>query len=106
MARNGAIAVIAKCPMAGKSKTRLIPLLGEQGSAALARAMLSDVLTSLSRCVSPLLHQKGRKRALSFSHEVFSIGRVEASEKNSVLCSPNAARSRNNARNSHQFVTI
>lgn len=50
MARDGAIAVIAKCPMAGKSKTRLIPLLGEQGSAALARAMLSDVLTSLSRC--------------------------------------------------------
>ena len=43
-----AIVVVAKCPLAGKSKTRLIPLLGEQGAAQLAKAMLQDVLSSLS----------------------------------------------------------
>ena len=45
------IAVVAKCPIPGKSKTRLLGMLGEQGSAKLARAMLSDVLTSLSETV-------------------------------------------------------
>jgi len=43
-----AIVVVAKCPIPGKSKTRLIPMLGEEGSARLAKAMLSDVLASLS----------------------------------------------------------
>lgn len=46
------IVVIAKAPMAGICKTRLIPDFGEDGSALLARAMLLDVLTSLSECVS------------------------------------------------------
>jgi len=46
------IVVLAKCPIPGKSKTRLIPLLGEEGSAALAQAMLSDVLLTLYHCVS------------------------------------------------------
>mmetsp|Transcript_29177 Transcript_29177/g.48223 ORF Transcript_29177/g.48223 Transcript_29177/m.48223 type:complete len:292 (-) Transcript_29177:1058-1933(-) len=44
---GGAIVVVAKCPLPGKSKTRLIPMLGEEGSAQLAKAMLSDVLCSL-----------------------------------------------------------
>lgn len=44
------IAVVAKCPIPGKSKTRLIPLLGPEGSSKLAKAMLSDVLTTLSEC--------------------------------------------------------
>jgi glycosyltransferase A (GT-A) superfamily protein (DUF2064 family) len=43
-----AIVVFAKAPIPGQAKTRLIPLLGEDGSADLARAMLSDVLVSLS----------------------------------------------------------
>lgn len=47
--RRAAIVVVAKCPIAGKSKTRLIPLLGEEGSARLAKAMLSDVLQTLSQ---------------------------------------------------------
>jgi glycosyltransferase A (GT-A) superfamily protein (DUF2064 family) len=47
---DGAIVVVAKCPIPGKSKTRLIPLLGPEGSARLARAMLSDVLVSLVQC--------------------------------------------------------
>lgn len=36
----------------GKSKTRLAPLLGSEGAALLAQAMLSDILVSLSECVS------------------------------------------------------
>ena len=50
--RNHAVVVVAKCPIPGRSKTRLIPLLGEEGSSKLAKAMLSDVLVSLSKCVS------------------------------------------------------
>jgi glycosyltransferase A (GT-A) superfamily protein (DUF2064 family) len=46
------IVVIAKCPIPGKSKTRLIPLLGEEGSVTLAKAMLADILSTLSTCVS------------------------------------------------------
>jgi glycosyltransferase A (GT-A) superfamily protein (DUF2064 family) len=45
---GGAIVVVAKCPRSGHSKTRLVPLLGIEGAAALAEAMLSDVLVSLS----------------------------------------------------------
>lgn len=50
-ARHGAIVVVSKCPTNGKSKTRLIPLLGEEGAASLAKAMLSDVLLTLNNCV-------------------------------------------------------
>ena len=53
---GGAIVVVAKCPLAGSCKTRLVPLLGEEGAACLARAMLSDVLTSISECVSTTYH--------------------------------------------------
>ena len=49
---RGAIVVVAKCPIPGKSKTRLNPLLGAEGSAFLAKALLSDVLVTLSECVS------------------------------------------------------
>lgn len=44
---EGAIIIVAKCPIPGMSKTRLIPLLGEQGSSTLSKAMLCDVLVSL-----------------------------------------------------------
>mmetsp|Transcript_34157 Transcript_34157/g.72782 ORF Transcript_34157/g.72782 Transcript_34157/m.72782 type:complete len:391 (-) Transcript_34157:126-1298(-) len=47
---GGAVVVFAKCPIAGSSKTRLAPLLGAEGAARLAKAMLSDVLVSLSEC--------------------------------------------------------
>lgn len=42
----GSIVVVAKCPIPGQSKTRLIPLTGREGSSQLAEAMLADVLTS------------------------------------------------------------
>mmetsp|Transcript_14178 Transcript_14178/g.30587 ORF Transcript_14178/g.30587 Transcript_14178/m.30587 type:complete len:360 (-) Transcript_14178:83-1162(-) len=48
---GGAVVVFAKCPIAGSSKTRLAPLLGPEGAAQLAKAMLSDILVSLSQCV-------------------------------------------------------
>lgn len=44
---TGAIVVVAKCPIPGKSKTRLQPLLGIDGSALFAKAMLSDVLVTI-----------------------------------------------------------
>lgn len=46
------IVVVAKCPLPGASKTRLVELLGGTGSAALAQALLSDVVTAISHCVS------------------------------------------------------
>jgi glycosyltransferase A (GT-A) superfamily protein (DUF2064 family) len=45
------IVVVAKCPRAGTSKTRLVPALGEQGAADLAKAMLLDVLSTIAECV-------------------------------------------------------
>ena len=49
---GGAVVVFAKCPIVGASKTRLAPLLGDEGAASLAHAMLSDILIALSDCVS------------------------------------------------------
>lgn len=49
---QGCVVVFAKCPIPGKSKTRLIPLLGEEGSVRLAKGMLSDVLKTIDGCVS------------------------------------------------------
>lgn len=48
---DGSIVLVAKCPIPGKSKTRLQPLLGPEGSAALAKAMLSDILVNLTNLV-------------------------------------------------------
>jgi glycosyltransferase A (GT-A) superfamily protein (DUF2064 family) len=55
---DGSIVLVAKCPIPGKSKTRLIPLLGEDGSVALAQAMLSDILTNLTALVSASTPQR------------------------------------------------
>ncbi|KAL3773989.1 hypothetical protein HJC23_009719, partial [Cyclotella cryptica] len=42
-----AVVVFAKCPISGVSKTRCAPLLGYDGAASLAQAMLSDILITL-----------------------------------------------------------
>jgi len=52
---KGSIIVFAKCPIAGSSKTRLTSLLGDEGAALLAKAMLSDILKSISEDVSCFL---------------------------------------------------
>lgn len=46
---QASLAVFAKCPIAGQSKTRLSNLLGYDGAALLAQAMLSDILTIISK---------------------------------------------------------
>jgi rSAM/selenodomain-associated transferase 1 len=43
--RRTRIVIFAKAPVAGKAKTRLIPALGAEGAARLAREMLSDTVT-------------------------------------------------------------
>jgi glycosyltransferase A (GT-A) superfamily protein (DUF2064 family) len=45
--RRDALAVIAKEPVAGLAKTRLVPALGETGAARAAAAMLADTLTAV-----------------------------------------------------------
>ena len=67
---KGSIVVVAKCPIPGKSKTRLIPLLGEEGSVRLARGMLSDVVKTIDGCVSSMFAKREcrqQRRELSFS---------------------------------------
>ncbi len=41
------IVVMAKVPVPGRVKTRMIPLLGAEGAAALARAMAADVIATV-----------------------------------------------------------
>jgi rSAM/selenodomain-associated transferase 1 len=45
--RRDALAVIAKEPVAGLAKTRLVPALGETGAARAAAAMLADTLAAV-----------------------------------------------------------
>ena len=45
--RRTALAVIAKEPVAGLAKTRLLPALGEEGAARAAAAMLADTLAAV-----------------------------------------------------------
>jgi rSAM/selenodomain-associated transferase 1 len=45
--RRDALAVIAKEPVAGLAKTRLLPALGEAGTARVAAAMLADTLAAV-----------------------------------------------------------
>jgi uncharacterized protein len=45
--RRDALAVIAKEPVAGLAKTRLVPALGEAGAARAAAAMLADTLAAV-----------------------------------------------------------
>ena len=45
--RRDALAVIAKEPVAGLAKTRLVPALGEVGAARAAAAMLADTLVAV-----------------------------------------------------------
>ena len=76
---QGSIIVVAKCPIAGKSKTRLVPLLGKDGSAKLAKAMLSDVLMTLERCVSSVgtSHSKPKVGKLTFFFPCFFVFAAE-----------------------------
>ena len=75
--QTGAIVVVAKCPIRGKSKTRLIPMLGEEGSVALAESMLSDVVCTLEGCPALthvqkiLLYAPGNQEGLTIMQGIF-----------------------------------
>ncbi|UDL93101.1 glycosyltransferase [Lichenihabitans sp. PAMC28606] len=47
MPSTAAIAIICKVPRAGSSKTRLIPIVGAEGAAALSRAFLLDLSATI-----------------------------------------------------------
>lgn len=57
---SGTIVVVAKCPFPGQCKTRLIPFVGPDGAATLARAMLCDVLetVSLAAATATAIHDR------------------------------------------------
>ena len=76
------VVVFAKAPVAGLAKTRLIPALGPQGAANLARRMLSHAvqqavaarLGSVELCVTPdTLHpefeQLAQRHGLALTHQ-------------------------------------
>ncbi len=48
MSAGFSLIVIAKAPVAGRAKTRLIPDLGPEGAAAIAEACLSDTLEAVA----------------------------------------------------------
>jgi rSAM/selenodomain-associated transferase 1 len=53
--REGAVAVLAKAPVAGFAKTRLIPLLGAEGAARLQERLIRGALaTALEARVGPV----------------------------------------------------
>jgi hypothetical protein len=61
-----AVAVFARAPIAGHSKSRLIPLLGAQGAAGFQAALISDTLRKVARlkgCVQPYLFWAGNSIA-------------------------------------------
>jgi hypothetical protein len=57
-----AVGVFARAPIAGRAKTRLIPLLGAQAASAFQAALISDTLRKVARlkgCVQPYLFLAG-----------------------------------------------
>jgi uncharacterized protein len=53
--RDGALAVLAKAPVPGYAKTRLIPLLGPHGAAALQQRLIERALaTALAARIGPV----------------------------------------------------
>jgi glycosyltransferase A (GT-A) superfamily protein (DUF2064 family) len=99
---KGAIVVVAKCPIPGKSKTRLIPSLGVPGSAKLAKAMLSDVLTTIDKCPSLakihkiLLYAPDNAEGLKFMQAILKeLGLTELSLVDSSLSTTASTTPRN-----------
>ena len=65
MSEPVAVAVLAKAPLAGFAKTRLIPLLGAQGAALLqARLIAHAVATACAAAVGPVTAVPGGGGAL------------------------------------------
>ena len=60
----GTIVVFAKPPEPGTAKTRLIPAVGPEGSAAIARALFTDTWTTLSELDARLIVGSTSRRKL------------------------------------------
>ena len=85
---KGSIIVFAKCPIAGSSKTRLSSLLGDEGAARLAKAMLCDILACISEHVSShyfVLHQFVIIIPLKLIRQLFFLPQKHLSQRNKVL---------------------
>src|SRR5271170_4003138 len=52
---SAAIGILCKTPCPGRSKTRLIPLLGTEGAAELAGCFLRDIVTTIFSLQSSFL---------------------------------------------------
>ncbi len=61
--RGARALIVAKAPVPGRVKTRLVPRLGEEGAAALSRAMLLDTLECCRREVEDvgILHARAEE---------------------------------------------
>ena len=55
-----AVAVLAKAPLAGFAKTRLIPVLGAEGAAALQARLIARAVTTACAAGSTVLTTKSR----------------------------------------------
>src|SRR5688500_15933683 len=78
--RDGAVAVLAKAPIAGYAKTRLIPLLGPEGAARLQGRLVELTLaTAVAAAIGPVtlwgapdaehpfFQEQARKRAIGLA---------------------------------------
>lgn len=70
---SAAIGVFTKAPIAGETKTRLVPAVGEQGAAALHRAFLEDVLRTATKVAPVTLFVTAEHPALLDASERFEI---------------------------------
>ncbi len=86
----GALIVMAKAPVPGEVKTRLIPALGAEGAAALAERMLRRTLAaasgvgfdSVELCVSPgIWHPAVQKLAGEIDISLFSQGNGDLGQR-------------------------
>jgi uncharacterized protein len=95
MERSLRIIVFSKAPLPGLAKTRLIPVLGEQGAAALARRMLLHTLAnaiasnlgSVELCVSPVGHQVWSGLEIPQSVALTDQGEGDLGERMARACS-------------------
>lgn len=71
--RAAAIGVFAKAPIAGETKTRLVPAVGEEGAAALHLAFLEDTLVTATAVAPVTLFVTAEHPALTDAAERFEV---------------------------------
>jgi uncharacterized protein len=99
MAKTLRIIIFAKAPLPGLVKTRLIPVLGELGAAALARRMLSDTLAKaiasqlgpVELCVSPFDHPVWSSLDIANTVAITDQGEGDLGERMARACARSIA---------------